>query len=90
MNLSIIRNDELRNYALRNDDNLYIPRVKHEFARNSICYVLPHLINGSSPYIKNKLFTHSLQGFGKYVKIFMINEYVTDCQIENCYVCTRQ
>ena len=51
---------------------------------------LPQLLDKTPNLIKNKLFTHSLQGFSKYFKMFRINMYQSVCTKAHCYVCGRQ
>ncbi len=42
---------------------------KYEYARYCIRYCIPLIVNESPPEIINKIDTHSLQGFSKYIKI---------------------
>ncbi len=41
----------------------------------------------SPPEIINKIDTHSLQGFSKYIKIKILESYNEDCTLHNCYIC---
>ncbi len=82
-------NNNIHSHYTRNHDNLHIRRVNHEFAKQCIRFNIPLLINCTQPTIKDKLHTHSLQGFSKYVKNIYINQYEAHCTIINCYVCNE-
>ena len=56
---------------------------------NSIRYYVPYLLNEKPPCIKDKFFTHSYDGFSKYVKLFFCLQYSETCSIQNCYVCNN-
>ncbi len=64
-------------------------RPKHEYARYCIRYCILLIVNESPPEIINKIDTHSLQGFSKYIKIKILETYNEDCTIQNCYICNR-
>ena len=48
---------------------------------------LPILLNNTPECIKEKLYTHSLNGFTYYIKNHTINKYSSTCIIVNCYIC---
>ena len=48
--------------------------VKHEFAKKDLNYNLPKLINDTPERVKDKINTHSLQGFINYGKNDMIHK----------------
>ncbi len=52
-------------------------------------YCIPLIVNESPPEIINKIGTHNLQGFHKYIKIKILESYNKDCTIQNCYICNR-
>ena len=52
-----------------------------------IRYVLPTTIKNIPLCIKEKIMTHSLQGFSNYIKQFYIKNYENECKTENCYIC---
>jgi hypothetical protein len=79
----------LNSHRTRNRQNMYLPRIRHEFARQRFEYKIPSLFNSMNNMIKSKIFSHSFIGFKIYVKKLFINDYITDCQIENCYICTQ-
>ena len=74
-------------YATRRIGQLRVPAVRHDFARNGIKYRLPVIYNNMPLAVKEKIYTHSAQGFRYYVKTMVTQSYSTVCSIENCYVC---
>ena len=87
LNNLFIRNFELHSYNVRNNDNLHLPRVRHEFAKSSIQYIIPITFNNAPSLIKEKIYTHSYKGFSQYVKKWYISQYNVQCNIPDCYVC---
>ena len=81
-----VRSD-IHNYRTRNCAKLSLPKTKHKFAEKCIRYQLPKIINSTSKSITDKINTHSYYGFSNYVKLSFLNDYETECNIENCYVC---
>ena len=70
-----VRNVDVHNYNTRLAQNIRIPLSKHNFVRNSIRFQIPNIINNIPACIKEKIYTHSVQSFGKYCKAYMINRY---------------
>ena len=66
-----------------------VPRVYHEFAKNSIRYRIPVLMNTMQQVYKDKIYTHSFLGFKLYVKKTLIAAYNESCNIINCYICSH-
>ncbi len=64
-------------------------RPKHEYARYSIRYHIPLIVNKSSHQNINKIDTHSLQGFSKYIKIKILESYNKNSTIQNNSICNR-
>ena len=50
-------------------------------------YSLAHTINSLPSCIQDKIFTHSLNGLSIYSKHFLLNNYESNCQVINCYIC---
>ena len=73
-------------YLIRNHQN-QIPKMKHEYAKNSELIKITNIINNSDFLmdIFDKLYTHSLHGYSHHIKNKLINNYSTDCLLENCY-----
>ena len=77
-------------HLTRQVDQLRIPSVRHEFARNGISYRYPIIYNNLSENFKNfkdKISTHSLFGFKFYIKTAIIQSYKSECHIPDCYNC---
>ncbi len=68
-NLPFCKNIDRLNHFTRAPGNLHIMRRKHDYARCCIRYRISVIVNESPPEIINKIDTHSLQGFSKYIKI---------------------
>ena len=83
------RNSHIHSYSTRNSNHLVIPSSRHTFVKNSIRFRMPGIFNSLPISIRLKLSTHSYQGFGRYVKTFLINDYNANCQNTNCYVCSN-
>ena len=69
-----------------------MPKIKHEYAQNSFrCELIKitNIINNSDLLrdILDKLYTHSIHGYSHHIKNKLINNYSTDCLLENCYTC---
>ena len=82
-----IRNSSIHNHRTRTAQSFRTPRIRHEFAKNSISFFIPSAFNNCPINIKNKIYSHSFFGFIKYVKRYFINEYSNICHIRNCYIC---
>ncbi len=59
---------ELLAYATRIQHKIHIFRPKHEYAKKCIRNDIPNLVNNTPHNIIEKIYTHSLQGFSRYVK----------------------
>ncbi len=88
-NLPFVQNADRHNRFTVARENLYMMRPKHEYGRYCIRYRIPLIVNESPPAIINKIDTHSLEGFSKYIKINILESYNKDCTIQNCKVCNR-
>ncbi len=84
-----VQNAERHNHFVRAQGNLYMMRLMHEYARYCIRWRIPLIVNESPPEIINKVDTHSLQDFSKYIKIKILESYNEDCTNQNCYICNR-
>jgi hypothetical protein len=81
------RNSSIHQHSTRSANFFRIPRVKHEYAKQSIQYIIPVAYNTCVAPIREKIYTHSLFGFAKYVKQYFISNYNEVCETRNCYVC---
>ena len=73
----------------RNQLNLPLYRVRHEYAKQMFKYRIPQIFNNMEELIKNKLFSHSYIGFKLYIKNRFIGGYSADCNIIDCYICLQ-
>jgi len=73
----------------RQFNSFRLPSVSHEFAKQAISFKFPKFFNNMNALIKDKIYTHSYDGFKKYVKFFFISTYDPICTIPNCYICHR-
>ena len=76
----------LHHYNTRKHEYVYY--VKHEFAKKSLKYTIPKLLNETPTFIKDKVHTHSLIGFKSYTKNYYLSCYSLECSSpQNCYIC---
>ena len=57
--------------------------------KKTLKYNLPYTINNTPHIVKDKVNTHSFQGFSLYVKQYLIRKYNTNCISLNCYICEQ-
>jgi len=76
-------------YRTRSNLQYIIPRVRHEYAKQNCRYRIAKLLNETPDNFTAKINTHSLQGFSSYIKKHLINDYKSECCIQNCYICSR-
>ena len=88
-NWNITTNAHVHNYNTREYACIHKFKVKHEFATKCLKYNLPKLINDTPERVKDKINTHSLQGFINYGKNDMIHKYGNICIIQHCYTCLQ-
>ena len=87
MNQRLLNVSSSHSYPTRQGNNLRLPSVRHEFARNSISYKYPVVMNNMPTCFKEKIATHSLFGFKYYFKTTTLQSYVNDCNLPNCFIC---
>ena len=84
-----VKVSNVHNHLIRQSNNFHLPLIKHEFAKSTIKFKISKFFNNIDPSIKNKIYTHSFDGFKKYVKTVIISKYPTNCEITNCFICNR-
>ena len=89
-NWKLIPNDNVHTHDTRIKNELYTFRAKHEFAKKCLRHNLPLIVNNIPDIVKEKLITHILNGFAKYVKQNVLQTYNDACTITNCYICNMQ
>jgi hypothetical protein len=87
--MPFISNTNMHGYNLntRQQNNIYIGRVRHEFAKSCIRQTIPKLLNSTPTIVTDKLYTHSYQGFTNYAKNYYLQNYQDTCNISRCYIC---
>ena len=64
------------------------PQVsKKTYTSKCIRYIIPKIVSITPSNITDKFKSHSLEGFGYYVKRFCCDQYNDVCNIFNCYIC---
>ena len=89
LSMRLNTNREIHPYGTRNQTNIHVIRTNHEFAKKCLRQNLIGTINETKENILGKIESHSLQGFGTYVKNTIIKGYSETCQIQNCYICNK-
>ena len=76
------------------DIPVFSPVASINFTNTKTCrlcirHKIPALMNENylPAIVLDKINTHSFQGFTKYAKNYIINNYNTNCNIANCYSC---
>ena len=92
LNKSYLRHSDRHDYDTRNAQNFELLKSKHQFTSKSICYRVPEILNDENDSysdILNKINTHSLSGYMKYIKMWYINSYKSECLEDDCYRCNK-
>ena len=58
--------------------------------KNCVRIDLPETINKLPTIVREKIYTHSLQGVAKYMKNYYMQNYEENCTVQNCYICQNQ
>ena len=74
-------------YNTRNRSRPLTLRSRTTAAQKRLRAYLPQCLNTTPPDVKNKLETHSMNGFSTYFKYYYINRYNVVCNIPDCYIC---
>ena len=89
LNYSLPRHSDRHTHATRHNYQLVTPQLRYDLSKSAIKSRLPGLVNQAPDYILNKIYTHSLNGFGTYLKRISVSGYQTECTLQNCYICAR-
>jgi len=87
LNIQYLRHSDIHNYETRAANNLQSLPARHAFVMNSVCYRVPRILNECPLLIKEKIFSHCIQGFAKYIRLFFVDKYLVECSIVDCYIC---
>ena len=79
----------IHDHDTRHANDLRLPAVRHEFAKNSIRYRFPNIFNDMSDSYKERIYTQSLFGFKIHIKNEIIGNYPSECTIPDCYRCAN-
>ena len=82
-------NRDMHSYSTRTQNNLHVIGTKHEFAKNCIRHDVIKTVNSTPDCILDKIDTHSLNGYARYIKHYILSSYHERCLIRNCYICSR-
>ncbi len=80
-------NVDIHAHKTRIQGCFHITRVNHVYAKRCLRQSLQLTLRNTPVSIKEKLTTHSLQGFSNYVKNIYIKDYKFTCNEKKCYVC---
>ena len=82
-------NQPTTDFNTRNRHYVRLNQPRTTSASVSIRYKIPQLMLEIPNCITDKISTHSIDGFCKYVKNHMISNYRIACDIINCYICEQ-
>ena len=85
----IQRQDEIHNHDTRNKTDVTRPLTRIQAAKKCLRNHISVIIRATPSNILEKTVTHSFQGFSKYAKDRIIEEYQEECLINQCYICNR-
>ena len=63
---------EVHSHETRDNNKIYTNKVKHAFAQKCLRHSLSLLLNNLPEIVKEKLISHSTQGFAMYVKLYFV------------------
>ena len=84
-----ILNDTCYNYNLRNN-TIRTPLHHHSFATHNLLFECRRIIQLFPNIVINKIDTHSLNGFSIYAKKWLLDKYVVECNVVNCFTCLKK
>jgi len=86
-NIEIARPVDIHNYNTRTKYRLIKRFHRKTLTENCIGVKITNTINDTEQTIIEKLFTHSLGGFDRYIKLQILNKYLSICTLKNCNIC---
>ena len=89
LKIPFVLNRSVHSHNTRDRDELYLTKPHHEYARKCLRYDIPRVINKAPSMYKDKVSSHSIQGFSWYIKLKIVESYSETCLIQNCYICAR-
>ncbi len=89
-NLPLDTNANIHHYATRTNQNVHLEFIpNHEYANIYVRYQVPNIVNSAAINIIERIHTYSQKGFAGYTKLITLLLYQENCQMENCYICSR-
>ena len=86
-NIEILKSKDIHNYNTRSKNQYYNTFHRRTLTENCLKLKMINTLNKTEHIISSKLQTHSLVGFAQYVKLYIINGYQINCNIQNCFTC---
>ena len=80
---------DIHNYNTRYNTLIPMRVTRTHTALKCIKNYLSIVVNSTPSLILDKIYTHSFKGFMNYAKCMTIRNYSYDCDIVNCYICSR-
>ena len=82
-------NSTVHQYETRQRRSIHLPVARTSQAGLCIRHFIPKLLKEIPLCIQDKVTSHSFHGFSQYTKNYFIQNYETDCSIQNCYICNN-
>ena len=83
----LTRQNSVHGHATRQSENFRIPLVNKNYNRLKLRYALPVVLNDINLYIISVILTESKYSVKKQFKQKCFDNYESDCNIANCYIC---
>ena len=80
---------EIHTHDTRQRDSIRTNRTRIKLVDKCIRNYLPDKINSTPEHVLSRIDTHSIQGYSSCFKSYILNQYETQCNRINCYVCQR-
>ena len=86
---SLVTHADTHSYNTRNRFRLVPNITRTAMAQMCIRNGIIQIVNSTEDNILQKIYTHCLQGYKKYIKLRFLENYQSQCYLLNCYVCNR-
>ena len=86
----ILKQQDIHTHNTRNKTDVTQPSTRIQAAKKCLRNHISVVIRATPNNILEKVNTHSYKGFVKYTKNMLLQEYTTECTINDCYICNRQ
>ena len=85
-----VLNNSTHTYGTRYKDINRPQTARTASADNIVRHYMPTFLEAIPSHITDKVQTHCLKGFNRYVKMCYISEYTSECHIPDCYTCNNE